>query len=483
MPPATDPHATPRADVGATIAAIASPPGGAERGVLRVSGPAAGELVRATFRSDAPGFRLDRRGAWTGRFDDGTGTVPALLLWMPGPRSYTREDVAELHLPGAEPLLAAALGRLLALGATAAAPGEFTRRAFLSGRIDLTRAEGVLALVEAAHEDERRAATALFDGGLARRVEELRGGLDDLRALAEASLDFDEADTGAVPREELAALARTLAERLAAARAWEERRQPPSSLPRVALFGAPNAGKSALFNRLLAGSLALESPYAGTTRDPLVGRLGLGAGACRLVDGPGADAGAAGPDATAQRLARTEHASADLLLWVVDARRGSAGLEPERAELDRLAAPWLLAWSQLDRPDAVPAPDEALCRGGRGWVGVSARDGRGLEALRDALAAALAGPAGGTGGPGEDLGGGREGAGGVARVLFARHAERLAAAAAALASARALIDAEEPLDLAAAALAEATAALDGIRGRTGAEDLLDRIFARFCIGK
>src|SRR5262245_5589276 len=128
-----------RAALGATIAAISSPPGPGERGVIRISGPLARAIIEASFR---PGERFDfaRRGLATGRFHDGRGEQPAMLLWMPAPRSFTREDVAELHLPGSPPLLACALERVLSLGARLAQPGEFTRRAFENGRIDLTRA-------------------------------------------------------------------------------------------------------------------------------------------------------------------------------------------------------------------------------------------------------------------------------------------------------------------------------------------------------
>ncbi|MFN0007769.1 MAG: tRNA uridine-5-carboxymethylaminomethyl(34) synthesis GTPase MnmE, partial [Planctomycetota bacterium] len=187
---------------GTTIAAIASPPGGAARGIVRLSGPRAAEIVRAVFRGHPP-LDLARRTLRLGRFLDGRGDQPLLLLWMPGPRSFTREDVAEFHLCGSPPLLEAALEHVLALGATAAAPGEFTRRAFLSGRIDLTRAEGVLALVGARNDRERRAGALLLAGGLAQRIGAVRDRLADLRALTEASLDFDERDTGHVPDSEI----------------------------------------------------------------------------------------------------------------------------------------------------------------------------------------------------------------------------------------------------------------------------------------
>jgi len=224
-----------------TIAAISSPPGPARRGLLRVSGARTAELLEGIV--ELPDWHAGAaRGIYRGRFLDGVGSQPLLFLWMPGPHSYTREDVAELHLPGSPPLLAAALARVLAAGARSAGPGEFTRRAFQNGRIDLTRAEGVLELVRATNEGERRSALGLLDGGLGRRVTEIRMGVDGVRALSEASLDFDEADTGHVPSADLLERMQAADTQLAEALAWEEARQPPTALPRVLLFGAPNAG-------------------------------------------------------------------------------------------------------------------------------------------------------------------------------------------------------------------------------------------------
>jgi len=416
---------------GTTIAAIASPPGPARRGILRLSGPATRALLRATvpdFPPDSP------RTALRSRFDDGVGRQPLLLLWMPAPRSYTREDVAELHLPGNPALLDRALARLLALGATPASAGEFTRRAFLNGRIDLTRAEGVLELVQASDEGERRAATHLLAGGLDERVGALRDALDDVRAL------------------------------------------------RVLLHGAPNAGKSTLFNALvghaLAGGRALVSDHAGTTRDGLEALWGVGRGSCLLRDGPGLDAGARGADAAAQRLASRERGAADLILWVIDAARvAPALLRVERAGFgDEIPA--VVAWNQIDRGEAPgePGPDVREHLGAAPWVGVSARTGAGLEGLERAVARSL--------GLSDQRGAARDAGGtGLARELFARHRAALQDAAGHVGAARAALVEPGALDLVAEGLRAATAAIDGIRGRTTPEDLLDRIFARFCIGK
>ncbi len=443
-----------------TIAAIASPPGPGRRGVVRISGPAAADLVRALC---VPPPELGPRAAHALRIHDGRGEQPCLLLWMPGPASYTREDVAELHLPGAPPLLAAALARLLALGCAPAAPGEFTRRAFRNGRIDLTQAEGVLELVLSANERERRAATQLLEGGLASRLARLRAGFGDLRALTEASLDFDESDTGHVPLPELLRQAGALADEVAQALAWEVRRQAPQALPRVVLAGRPNAGKSTLFNALVPGGRALVSDVAGSTRDGVSGLWPLPDGDCLLLDAPGGDPDARGPDRAAQELARREREAADLVLELVDAEGGHGPGEPCGNEVGE-GTRRLVLWSRADRPGAGPAPPGALA--------VSAATGAGLPELGRRAGALLAG--------GPDAAG--EG-GGLVRELSARHRAALAQAGSELARARGLLAAEAPLDLAADALRAAEDALDAVGGRTTPEDLLDRIFARFCIGK
>ena len=452
----------------ATIAAVCSPPGPGQRAVIRLSGPESARLVRDVARLSTP---LDpaRRAVHRGRLLDGRGEQPLLLLWMPGPRSYTREDVAELHLPGAPPLVQAALQRLLELGARPAAPGEFTRRAFEHGRIDLTRAEGVLAVIEASNEAQARAASELLLGGLAERVGALRGGLEDLRALAEASLDFEQADTGHVSEDELLRLGAEVRGRLRAALTSEERREPLSGLPRIALVGAPNAGKSSLFNALVGPGRALVSDLAGTTRDGVAAlwRLGGAEGQqdVRLVDSPGLAGSELGEaDRAAQEIARDLRAGADLWLHVVDATRpGRAGEDERELGPDR---PRVRVWSKLDLlPEPPPeAPGE---------VAVSARTGAGLERLAQRVAGALGlGP----GAPAAE-------SGGVGRELSVRHRHALEACVRELDCALELLRVGAALDLAAEALRHATDALDDVTGRTTPEDLLDRIFARFCLGK
>jgi tRNA modification GTPase len=447
---------------GSTIAAIASPPGGGARGVIRLSGSRARELVAATWKGDA--LDLGSRSLRVGRFEDGVGSQPLLLLWMPAPKSFTREDVAEFHLVGSPPLLTAAMSRLVALGARVAEPGEFTRRAFLAGRIDLTRAEGVLALVQSTNEAQARAARGLLFGGLEARVAAAREELVDARMLCEASLDFDPDDAGHVPEEELRRRMQRIESVLSEVLGFEVQRAGRSGLPRVVLAGAPNAGKSALFNALVGEEGALVSDHAGTTRDVLEARVEAGGQAFRLIDTAGVDATVRGSiDAEAQEMARSARTDADLVVWVLDARRTDReAIETERSSFgDR---PICLAWNKID---LVPGPPPEWALGMGAAVGVSARTGAGVERLKSAIGEAI----------------GADGGGGIERETALRHRTAIDGALRELDSARGSLAAGLALELVAEHLRRACDALDDVSGATTAEDVLDRIFARFCLGK
>lgn len=464
-----------------TIAAISSPPGAARRGVIRISGPATASILRASCRTDGDALTVAQRATHGARFDDGIGEQPALVLWMPAPHSFTREDVAELHLPGAPRLLDRALRRVLELGAEAAAPGEFTRRAFLNGRIDLTRAEGVLALVSARNREQQRAATALLFGGLGKRMDVLRDSLDALRALCEASLDFDESDTGHVPTAELAATLVQIRAGMDEALAFEERRVVHEGQPRLVLVGAPNAGKSSLFNRLVSGERALDralvSREAGTTRDAK-GALWTVAGlSCRLLDTAGFDGSATGLGQAAQDSSVRESRAADLWLWVVDASQelGSGGLQLWDSATDRGERDVIVVLNKTDLVEGAGPDWEELVQGMglHGPVRVSARTGAGLDDLAPAVAQVL----------GLGDGAGEGGYAGLGRELHVRHRDALLKAAREVDGAARGLAERAPLDLVAEALRAATDDLDRISGRTTPEGILDRIFARFCLGK
>jgi len=478
-----------RGGVRDTIAAIASAPGAGPRAVLRVSGPRAADVAGAllpegpSLGPGGPRAAIDAVVA-----AEGAGRQRGLVLWMPGPRSFTGEDVAELHLLGHPAWTEDVLGALLAAGARLAEPGEFTRRAFENGRIDLTRAEGVAALVEADSAAEARAALALLEGGLEERIDAIRDALEDARMLAEASLDFDEADTGHVPSDEIEARCARAAAALEEATRWERRRAVRGRRPTVVLAGAPNAGKSTLFNRLARDDVtaraggALVSAAAGTTRDLKRGAFALASadGAAVEVDlvdtagrVGGGFRGAGALDLRADERAARAIRRADVVVWVADAAAGDASeADLEGAEPARV----VLAWNKRDAPGAAAAPPPALSARAARRATLSGATGEGVDALLAEVAAAL-----GVGDPASPGGGGAGEGGGVG--LGARHLAALDGAAASLARGRAAADAGAPLDLVAEELRAATDALDAITGRTAPEDLLSRIFARFCLGK
>lgn len=469
-----------------TICAVASPPGGAQRAVVRISGPDAAhvaDLLRAADSGETPltstSLRTAGRQAFEARLFDGRGELPVLVLWMPGPASYTGDDVIELHLPGATPLVEAALEALLAMGLRTARAGEFTRRAFASGRIDLARAEGVLELVEARNESERRAATLLLAGGLSKRIEQLREPLEELCSLCEASLDFDESETGHVPSELIEEQAARVARALDEAVAWERARPVRARSASAVLVGPPNAGKSSLFNRLTRGA-ALVGPLAGTTRDALGATLVLEGRQLDLYDLPGMHRADGDPlDRAAQELARPLVGGADLVIVVLAAdRTESVALD---AALNGVLAvvphdlPRVLVWNRVDQVAGLAVgrampPDAVLDRVRPSeWVATVATTGAGLDALREALARASAA--------------GSEGTASLSREVAARHLRGLDGARIELAAARRAAAEGWPLDAVASTLRASLAALDALTGRSSPEDLLDRIFARFCLGK
>jgi len=423
-----------------TIFALSSgaPPAGV--GVIRLSGPAAGAALAALAGPLPPPRRAVLR-----RLHDAAGALldQALVLWLPGPGSATGEDMAEIHCHGGRAVIAAIEAALGAMpGLRRAEPGEFTRRAFAHGRIDLAEAEGLADLLAAETELARAAALAMAGGALSRAVEDWRSRLLALSAEIEAVLDFsDEQDAADLPQcftwniaaleSEIAAwLARPRAERLGEGF-------------RVALAGPPNAGKSTLFNALVESEAAITSPVPGTTRDVLERSVAIAGVPFTFIDTAGLRATdqADAIEAIGIARARAALARADVVLWL-----GPEGEGPPGA--------WEIA-AQADRPDFIPK------RAARATL--SAVSGEGLEALKQALveAARAALPK-----PGE-------------AALNARQHARLSAAAAALAAAQQLAD---PL-LIAEELRRARLAFDRLVGRATTEDMLDALFGRFCIGK
>jgi tRNA modification GTPase len=436
-----------------TIVALATAPGPGARAIVRLSGPAAGDAVGSVFRCEPPLDR-SRRGLTTGLVElPGLASpLPADVYFWPAPNSYTGQDVAEVHTLSSPPLVELLVAELLRAGARAAQPGEFTLRAFLSGKMDLTRAEAVQAVVAAGDEDELRQALMQLAGGMATPLQELREDLLSLLADVEAGLDFADEDIRFVGQEEtLLRLTAALA-RLTLLRKQLDSRSTAERPFRVVLAGRPNAGKSSLFNAL-AGESALVSPEPGTTRDYLVAPLDVGGMTVELVDTPGRQAALGAIEDQAQTLGRAETEKADLIVLCLE--RGASPTEDEAALLGR------------EKPPALPVATKAdLQAGPSGMLSSSAVTGAGLEELRGALAQrarARRRPA-------------------LAPSL-SRCRNHVETCLANLRRAHHVVLFEDPPELLALELREALEQLGQMVGAVYTDDLLDRIFSRFCIGK
>lgn len=450
-----------------TICAVASPPGGAARGVVRISGPQTIEALERLLRVEADELAHARRATrFERRLDLGMplGEIEVAVMLWPTQRSYTGQPSAELHMLGAEPVLSSVVDALRHCGARLAAPGEFTLRAFLAGRIDLTQAEAVLGVIEADDRQGLGAALDQLSGGVARELGTVRAELLELLADVEAGLDFVEEDIQFIDDEELSARLRNVSSRIAEIAARMQERGRSADTPVVALYGRPNAGKSRLMNALSGVASAIVSDQIGTTRDPVEIRLDVGRQSMRLVDTAGIELveqaareeGAASVVDQAQRLGRRSAESADVRLWCVDASLRGDISDPPIAGSLRVA-------TKIDLVDA-PARD-SLERAG--WILTSAAEGIGIAQLRERIADTL---------------GGSADAVGVAATA-ARCRETLSDAAVGLEHAAEVVRAGGGQELVAAELRMAMEAIGRVTGAVYTEEILDSIFGRFCIGK
>ena len=458
-----------------TIAAIATAPGAAGLAVVRVSGPAALAVADDVFRGTAPlaaavghtlhhGWAVDsHRTGEPVRLDEVVAAV------FRAPRSYTGEDTVELSCHGGGVPARRVLAALQVAGARLAGPGEFTLRAFLRGRLDLAQAEAVADLVHAETESAGDLALAQLAGALSQRLEALEERITDAAAEVEARVDFAE-DVGGIetPQHVRAAIAEVSLEldALLAGAPWA---RAVREGVRVPLVGLPNAGKSSLFNALLGEDRAIVTAEPGTTRDRVSERLAIFGVPVTLSDTAGVRTATSPVEALGVARALAALDGAAVVLWVVD------GAQPRAAEGDTLAASLagrrvLVALTKSDLP-AATTPEQVLAAlpgTELRVVRVSAVTGAGLPALREALAALL----------GADRAGGLAGA-----VANPRHADALTRARDALGRASAVAEAGSPGEIVALELRESLAALGEVTGRNASEELLERIFARFCIGK
>ena len=472
-----------------TIAAIATPPGVGGVGIVRVSGPLAFSIGRALFRAGALAAVYDHDEYPSHQLlyghvvDPQSGEIvdEVLTTFMRAPHTYTRENVVELQAHGGPLVLRRILALTFATGARAAQPGEMTLRAFLNGRIDLAQAEAVMALIQAESDAGRRLALRQLQGELSAQVAAARDAVFGALTRIEASIDFPEEEVPPPDPAELADLIAQAQTTLAELLAGADRGRMLREGLRVAIVGRPNVGKSSLLNALLGVERAIVTPVAGTTRDTVEEAATLGGVRLHLVD----TAGLTPTDDPVERLgverSRAAATSADLLIFLLDGSVPLTDLDIQAAtDLRALLAgetmdgqaflerPVIVALNKADLPPRLPEADGQALWPSATLVRTSTLARAGIVALEAEIARlTLVGQAQAA----------------DALVSSARHQDALRRAQQQLAEATTTLARNIPLDFVAIDLRMALESLGEITGETATADLLDRIFADFCIGK
>lgn len=460
QPPGGGGTAAPR--LNATIVAPATPAGTGAVGIVRVSGeealPLAGRLAGPLPAPGRHALRLVRDA-------DGDPIDRGLVLVFRAPRSYTGEDLVEFQIHASPVLVERLVEALTVLGARPAGPGEFTRRAFINGRLDLAQAEAVVDLIEARDRAAARAALRSLEGKFSRRVAALDEALREARLFAEAGLDFSDQDIEADLGEGVRRALLRAADALARLRDDGLRGESLRREPRVLLLGRPNVGKSSLFNRLVGEERAIVTAWPGTTRDLLEADVVWDGLRVRLLDGAGLRASEDPVEREGVGRVRRAAESADLLVYVFEAGTGWTAEDREHyARLDPARRTLVLNKADLGGPAGTAMPD------GESPLAVSALTGEGLAALRRSLRARL----------GADLAtAGEEGV----YLARRRHLRALEETAEALERARTVLEGDGFAELVAEEIRSAQRALAAILGEDADERLLDDVFRRFCIGK
>jgi tRNA modification GTPase len=449
-----------------TIFALATAPGRAAVAVARLSGPDAGAVLAALSAGRVGPARhavlrtLRRPG-------DGAILDEALTLWFPTPHSYTGEDCVELHLHGGHAVVDGVVDVLIAAGLRLAEPGEFTRRAFENGKLDLSQAEAVADLVDAETESQRRQALAQLDGALARRYNAWRTDLIEALAVLEAAVDFPDEDLPETIAAEASPIIERVAQALADAASDAERGERVREGFRIAIIGAPNAGKSSLLNALAGRAAAIVTATPGTTRDVIEVPINLAGYRVLLADTAGLRTTRNPIEAEGVRRAQAWAASAALRLFVVD---GASRDTRWREAAGQARGGDVCVLNKQDLPAGAASRDaRAWARvHGLAVIEVSLAAGEGAAPLRVMLDARVTAALSGAEFP---------------AATQARHRRDLSAAQGHLARARHALTEPIEVELAAEDVRLAARSLERISGRIDAEDVLDRVFARFCIGK
>ena len=464
-----------------TIAAIATPPGPGGIGIIRISGPLSLPILQKLFlphqQGVQPVFQSHRMYyGWIIDPASGSAVDEVLAVFMQAPNSYTREDVVEIQCHGSYLVLQEILSTILANGARLAEPGEFTKRAFLNGRLDLTQAEAVLELIEARTEEGRSMALGQLRGRLHEKVSAIREKLLAMRAVIEVAIDFPEDETDILDHAYLGqqlneGVEKPLAELIARADEGKIFREGISAV----ILGRPNVGKSSLLNTLLEEDRALVTPIPGTTRDTIEEFVNIKGMPVRIVD----TAGIRHTNETVEEMgiqrARAKLADAELVLLILDA---TESLTDEDLMLygsikqNRKKQQVLLVLNKIDLAPGAAPEEYRRALGNEKLVSVSAKLCTGITELKDTIFSLMTGS--------------RKGFGwdpGAAVVPNVRHKDALKKAMEACRKVEAGLEAGISPDLVAIDLQSALVHLGEIVGESTAEDVLDMIFERFCIGK
>ncbi len=448
-----------------TIAAISTPPGRGGIGIVRLSGPQSASIAAQLVSLRQP---LEHARARLADVLDAADAGPeaaarideALITWFAAPNSYTAEDVVEIAVHGSPVVLELLLRRSLDLGARLAEPGEFTQRAFLAGRLDLTQAEAVRDLIEAQTLTQARQAASQMGGALSRRVQPVKQSLVELIALLEAGIDFAEDDVDVTPAVEIARQIGEMTPALGALAASFARGRIVHDGLTLAIVGRPNVGKSSLFNRLVERERAIVTSTPGTTRDTVTERISLDGIPLELMDTAGLRESLEEVEQLGIARSREALADAALVLVVLDAT------QPLNDEEHRLLAavegrPALVALNKCDlAPSANAAPVIRALR-------TSALTGDGIPALRERILELA------TGGAASEPG----------MLTSLRHHNAIATALSALGDAATANANAIPHEMILLDLYRALWALDSLTGQTTSDDILNLIFSTFCIGK
>ncbi|HEY1902394.1 MAG TPA: tRNA uridine-5-carboxymethylaminomethyl(34) synthesis GTPase MnmE [Terracidiphilus sp.] len=458
-------------DAGAdTITAVSTPPGRGGIGIVRLSGPKATEIATQLVRLRQP---LEHGRARLADVLDGTADEPverdsarideALVTWFAAPNSYTAEDVVEIAAHGSPVVMDLLLKRALELGARLAEPGEFTQRAFLAGRLDLTQAEAVRDLIEAQTLTQVRQAAAQMGGALSRRAAPVKHALVELIALLEAGIDFAEDDVDVAAKSEIARRIDALTPPLTGLESSFARGRIVHDGLTLAIVGRPNAGKSSLFNRLVERERAIVTATPGTTRDLVTERISLDGIPLELVDTAGLREGL--EEAEQMGIARSREALADaaLVLVVLDATQ-PLNDEEHRLLLAVEGRPALVVQNKCDLAEANGTTDATADVAA---LRTSALTGEGIAQLRERILALA------TGGAASEPG----------MLTSLRHHQAITTALAALGDAAAANAGGIPHEMILLDLYRGLWALDSLTGQTTSDDILNLIFSTFCIGK